>query len=74
MKPTKSQRRPVVHLLSPVRPDPLLPGNIIAFTLTEEAAAEVKERNVTRTRQDVLPLRRGHRGRCGGSASAGPGA
>jgi DNA helicase-2/ATP-dependent DNA helicase PcrA len=41
----------VVHLLTPGRPDSLLPRNIIAFTFTDKAAAELKERIVTRTRQ-----------------------
>ena len=39
----------VVHLLAPTQPQPLLPSNIIAFTFTEKAAAELKERIVTRT-------------------------
>lgn len=41
----------VVHLLTPGRADSLLPRNIIAFTFTDKAAAELKERIVTRTRQ-----------------------
>jgi ATP-dependent DNA helicase UvrD/PcrA len=41
----------VVHLLKSGRPDSLLPRNIIAFTFTDKAAAELKERIVTRTRQ-----------------------
>jgi Fic family protein len=35
----------------PVGPDSLCLGNIVAFTFTEKAAAELKERIVTRTRQ-----------------------
>ena len=41
----------VVHLLTPGRPDSLAPKNIVAFTFTEKAAAELKERIVTRTRE-----------------------
>jgi DNA helicase-2/ATP-dependent DNA helicase PcrA len=41
----------VVYLLTPGKPDSLLPGNIIAFTFTDKAAAELKERIVTRTRE-----------------------
>jgi len=41
----------VVHLLTPGRKDSLLPRNIIAFTFTEKAAAELKERIVTRSRE-----------------------
>ncbi|MFA5786964.1 MAG: ATP-dependent DNA helicase [Actinomycetota bacterium] len=48
---TEVVARRVVHLLTPGRPDSLVPGNIIAFTYTEKAAAELKERIVTRTRQ-----------------------
>src|SRR5262249_16840393 len=48
---TEVVARRVVHLLTPGRPDSLLPRNIIAFTFTEKAAAELKERIVTRTRQ-----------------------
>ena len=39
----------IVHLLTPTHPLPLLPSNIIAFTFTEKAAAELKERVITRT-------------------------
>jgi len=41
----------VVHLLKPGTSGALLPRNIIAFTFTDKAAAELKERIVTRTRQ-----------------------
>jgi DNA helicase-2/ATP-dependent DNA helicase PcrA len=40
----------VVQLLTP-GPQALLPRNIIAFTFTDKAAAELKERIVTRTRE-----------------------
>ncbi len=48
---TEVVARRVVHLLTPDRPDSLLPRNIIAFTFTDKAAAELKERIITRTRQ-----------------------
>src|SRR6266851_9474911 len=48
---TEVVARRVVHLLTPGRPDSLIPGNIVAFTFTEKAAAELKERIVTRTRE-----------------------
>jgi DNA helicase-2/ATP-dependent DNA helicase PcrA len=48
---TEVVARRVVHLLAPGRPYSLLPRNIIAFTFTDKAAAELKERIVTRTRQ-----------------------
>lgn len=48
---TEVVARRVVHLLTPGRPYSLIPGNIVAFTFTEKAAAELKERIVTRTRQ-----------------------
>jgi len=48
---TEVVARRVVHLLTPGGPDTLLPRNIIAFTFTDKAAAELKERIVTRTRQ-----------------------
>ncbi len=48
---TEVVARRVVHLLTPGRPDSLAPGNIIAFTFTEKAAAELKDRIVTRTRE-----------------------
>jgi DNA helicase-2/ATP-dependent DNA helicase PcrA len=48
---TEVVARRVVHLLTPGRPDTLVPRNIVAFTFTEKAAAELKERIVTRTRE-----------------------
>ena len=48
---TEVVARRVVHLLTPGRPDSLVPRNIVAFTFTDKAAAELKERIVTRTRQ-----------------------
>lgn len=48
---TEVVARRVVHLLTPGRADSLLPRNIVAFTFTEKAAAELKERIVTRTRE-----------------------
>lgn len=48
---TEVVARRVVHLLTPGKPDPLQPRNIFAFTFTDKAAAELKERIVTRTRQ-----------------------
>src|SRR5438876_2007777 len=50
---TEVVARRVVHLLTPGRPDSLLPANIIAFTFTDKAAAELKERIVTRARQTL---------------------
>lgn len=41
----------VVYLLTPGRPDSLIPSNIVAFTFTDKAGAELKERIVTRVRQ-----------------------
>ena len=45
--------RRVVHLLTPGRPDSLEPRNIVAFTFTDKAAAELKERIITRTRETL---------------------
>jgi DNA helicase-2/ATP-dependent DNA helicase PcrA len=50
---TEVVARRVVHLLKPDHEDSLKPGNIVAFTFTEKAAAELKERIVTRTRQEL---------------------
>ncbi|KAB2922172.1 MAG: ATP-dependent helicase [Bacteroidetes bacterium] len=48
---TEVVARRVVHLLTPGRADSVLPRNIVAFTFTDKAAAELKERIVTRTRE-----------------------
>ncbi len=48
---TEVVARRVVQLLTPGRTETLLPRNIIAFTFTDKAAAELKERIVTRTRE-----------------------
>ncbi len=48
---TEVVARRVVHLLTPSRADALAPRNIVAFTFTDKAAAELKERIVTRTRE-----------------------
>ena len=53
---TEVVARRVVHPLTPGRPDSLVPGNIVAFTFTEKAAAELKERIVTRTRQTLREI------------------
>ena len=53
---TEVVARRVVHLLTPEKADSLQPGNIIAFTFTDKAAAELKERIVTRTRQALGEL------------------
>ena len=50
---TEVVARRVVHLLTPGHDDSLEPRNVIAFTFTEKAAAELKERIVQRT-QDAL--------------------
>lgn len=43
----------VVHLLRSNQDGSLRPENIIAFTFTDKAAAELKERIVTRTREEL---------------------
>lgn len=48
---TEVVARRVVYLLTPGRADSLAPRNIVAFTFTDKAAAELKERIVTRTRE-----------------------
>jgi DNA helicase II / ATP-dependent DNA helicase PcrA len=53
---TEVVARRVVHLLTTGRPDSMRPGNIVAFTFTEKAAAELKERIVTRTREALGEL------------------
>lgn len=50
---TEVVARRVVQLLSTERPVPVLPANIVAFTFTEKAAAELKERIVKRTRETL---------------------
>ena len=46
---TEVVARRVVHLLDAKRGEGLLPRNIVAFTFTEKAAAELKDRILTRT-------------------------
>lgn len=53
---TEVVARRVVHLLAPGRADSLAPRNIVAFTFTEKAAAELKERIVIRTREALGEL------------------
>ena len=48
---TEVVARRVAHLLAPDGDDVLEPRNIVAFTFTEKAAAELKERIITRTRE-----------------------
>ena len=50
---TEVVARRVVHLLTPGRSDSLEPRNIVAFTFTDKAAAELKERIITRTRETL---------------------
>lgn len=47
---TEVVARRVVHLLDPAR-GKLAPRNIVAFTFTDKAAAELKDRIVTRCRE-----------------------
>ncbi|MGB7213334.1 MAG: ATP-dependent DNA helicase [Gemmatimonadales bacterium] len=53
---TEVVARRIVHLLTPGRPDSLSPRNIVAFTFTDKAAAELKERIITRTHQALGEL------------------
>jgi len=53
---TEVVARRVVHLLTPGRKDSLAPRNIVAFTFTDKAAAELKERIVSRTREALGEL------------------
>ena len=53
---TEVVARRVVHLLTPGKADSLQPGNIIAFTFTDKAAAELKERIGTRTQEALGEL------------------
>lgn len=53
---TEVVARRVVHLLTPGNGDALRPRNIVAFTFTDKAAAELKERIVTRTREALGEL------------------
>lgn len=48
---TEVVARRVARLLTPGRPESMQPSNIVAFTFTDKAAAELKERIVTRTRE-----------------------
>ncbi|MBI3089101.1 MAG: ATP-dependent helicase [Candidatus Tectomicrobia bacterium] len=48
--------RRVANLLKPGTPDAPKPANIVAFTFTEKAAAELKERIVTRCRELIGDL------------------
>lgn len=48
---TEVVARRVVHLLTPSRGGGLEPRNIVAFTFTDKAAAELKDRIVTRCRE-----------------------
>lgn len=50
---TEVVARRVVHLLDPNKAESLQPANIVAFTFTDKAAAELKERIVTRTKESL---------------------
>jgi DNA helicase-2/ATP-dependent DNA helicase PcrA len=50
---TEVVARRVVHLQTPGRSGSLNPANIIAFTFIDKAAAELKERIFTRTREEL---------------------
>ena len=51
---TEVVARRVVRLLTPGRDDSLEPRNIVAFTFTDKAAAELKERIITRAREMLV--------------------
>ena len=53
---TEVVARRVVYLLDPPTQPVLAPRNIIAFTFTEKAAAELKERIITRCREVLGPV------------------
>src|SRR5438445_12152998 len=53
---TEVVARRVVHLLDPRTQPILAPRNLIAFTFTEKAAAELKERIITRCRDELGPV------------------
>jgi DNA helicase-2/ATP-dependent DNA helicase PcrA len=53
---TEVVARRVVHLLDPRTQPVLAPRNIVAFTFTEKAAAELKERISTRCREMLGPV------------------
>jgi DNA helicase-2/ATP-dependent DNA helicase PcrA len=48
---TEVVARRVAYLLKPDAGEPLAPRNIVAFTFTDKAAAELKERIITRSRE-----------------------
>ena len=50
---TEVVARRVVHLLTSGRPDSLSPRNIVAFTFTTKAAAELKDRIIARTKESL---------------------
>ncbi len=50
---TEVVARRVVELLSPGSDGALAPANIVAFTYTDKAAAELKERIITRCRESL---------------------
>src|SRR3989475_11031727 len=53
---TEVVARRVVHLLTPGDGRGLAPRNIVAFTYTDKAAAELKDRIVTRCREALGEL------------------
>src|SRR5436305_6245671 len=50
---TEVVARRVAHLLKSGAADGLAPRNIVAFTFTDKAAAELKERIITRCREEL---------------------